>query len=144
MFDRMQEQLQPKRSQDTEKTCSPIHPSRIQFVCILGEGVLLSGFEAQIRRQRGEKQFAFSLVTVVCLVLLALLATVQVAHLHPFDQDPDHCPLCIVMQTAAPVAVAVALVVMVRMGIFVPVPAPVLISRHRHPKLYIRPPPAGF
>jgi len=103
----------------------------------------LNGFLANIHRERDAKANAFSLATVVCLVLLTLLTVVQVAHLHPFDQDADHCPLCVVMQTAAPVAVAAAVVVLVQVGRQVAEPEPIAVTFHRHPKLYIRPPPAG-
>jgi hypothetical protein len=40
-------------------------------------------------------------VTAVCFILLALLAVVQVAHLHSNESDADHCPLCVVMHSAA-------------------------------------------
>ena len=93
---------------------------RIQFMCMLIVGdVLLTGFQTDFREERRTKPWALplgalSMVTVVCLVLLALLAVVQVAHMHPLDSDADHCPLCIAMHTAAPVAVTAAVVVMVQ------------------------------
>jgi hypothetical protein len=79
--------------------------------------------------------------TVVCLVLLALLAVAQVAHLHAQDSDADHCPLCIVMHSAAPIAAMAALVVMVRVGTPTPVAEARPVVRNWHPKLYTRPPP---
>jgi hypothetical protein len=79
----------------------------------------------------------------VCLVLLALLAVVQVAHVHPLESDADHCPLCIVMHSAAPVAVAAAVVVLVKIGAPAPVFAVRAAVRLWHPKLFTRPPPAG-
>jgi len=81
--------------------------------------------------------------TVVCLILLALLTVVQVAHMHPLDSDADHCPLCIAMHTAAPVAVVAAVVVMVQLEAFAPVFEPRTIIRNWHPKFITRPPPAG-
>jgi hypothetical protein len=42
-------------------------------------------------------------VTILCLVLLALFAIVQVAHVHSDETAADHCPLCISMHSAAPV-----------------------------------------
>ena len=80
----------------------------------------------------------------MCLILLALLAVAQVAHIHPNDTDADHCPLCIVMHSVVPVAVAAVVVVLVQVG----VPAPVLAVRaailpYWHPSLFIRPPPAA-
>jgi len=80
---------------------------------------------------------------VVCLVLLALLAVVQVAHTHLLDSDADHCPLCIVMHTAAPVAVMAAVVVLVQMESAAPVFEAHAVVRHWHPKLFTRPPPKG-
>jgi hypothetical protein len=79
---------------------------------------------------------------VVCLVLLALLTVVQVAHVHPVDSDADHCPLCIVMHTAAPVAVTAAAVVLVEIETRAPVFEAQTITRHWHPKLFTRPPPS--
>jgi hypothetical protein len=84
-----------------------------------------------------------SAVTVVCLILLALLAVVQVAHMHPLDSDADHCPLCIAMHTAAPVAVTAAVVVMVQIEMRAPIFETRAVLRNWHPKLYTRPPPTG-
>jgi len=81
--------------------------------------------------------------TVVCLVLMALLAVVQVAHMHPLESDADHCPLCIVMHTAAPVAVAAAVVVLVKIEATAPVFEARAAVRHWHPKFVTRPPPTG-
>jgi len=83
------------------------------------------------------------MATLVCLFLLALLTVVQVAHVHALDSDADHCPLCIVMHSAAPVVAAAVTVVLVRMGTPAPVYEARVIVRHWHPKLFTRPPPAG-
>jgi hypothetical protein len=82
-------------------------------------------------------------VTLVCLALLALLTVVQVTHIHPLETDADHCQLCIAMHTAAPVAVAAAVVLLVRVGTQTPVVEARVVVRHRHPKLFTRPPPSG-
>jgi hypothetical protein len=74
---------------------------------------------------------------------MALLAVVQVAHTHPLESDADHCPLCIVMHSAAPVAAAAVAVVLVQMENSVPVFEARAAIRHWHPKLFTRPPPAG-
>lgn len=79
----------------------------------------------------------------MCLALLALLVVVQVAHMHPFDKDADHCPLCIAMQSAAPVAVLAAVVVLVSFGTPAPLFEARAVVRHWHPKLFTRPPPVG-
>jgi hypothetical protein len=80
----------------------------------------------------------------VCLVLLALLTVAQVAHVHATETAADHCPLCIVMHSAAPVAVAAVAVILVRLGLSAPVAAVrEAISPYWHPSLFIRPPPLG-
>jgi len=81
--------------------------------------------------------------TVVCLLLVALFAVVQVAHVHPLETDADHCTLCIVMHSAAPVAVAGAIVVLVQIETRTLVYEPRTITRYWHPQLFTRPPPAG-
>ena len=83
-------------------------------------------------------------VTVVCLVLLTLLAVVQVAHVHPVDADGDHCPLCVVMHSAAPVAVTAAVIVLVAVQNSAPVFETPAVTRYWQPQLFIRPPPDGF
>jgi hypothetical protein len=79
---------------------------------------------------------------VVCLVLVALLAVMQVPHLHQNPTDADHCALCVVMHTAAPVAAPVAVIVFVRVGIPVPVAKSRPVVRYWHPQLFTRPPPS--
>jgi hypothetical protein len=85
-----------------------------------------------------------SLAAVVCLLLLTLLAVAQVAHVHPVDTDTDHCPLCIAMHSAAPVAVTAAVVVLVEFERSTPVRETLTISRYWHPQLFTRPPPDGL
>jgi hypothetical protein len=58
---------------------------------------------------------------VVRLILLALLTVVQVAHVHPVDTDADHCPLCILLHTAAPVALTAAIIVLIQIETRTPV-----------------------
>jgi hypothetical protein len=79
----------------------------------------------------------------VCLVLLALFTVVQVAHIHPVESDADHCQLCIVMHTAAPVAVTAAVVVLVQIETAAPVFKPRTLVRYWHPQLFTRPPPSA-
>jgi len=80
---------------------------------------------------------------VLCLALLALLTVAQITHMHPLSSDADHCQLCIAMHTAAPVAVAAAVVVLVKVGAQAQPVAVRAVVRHRHPKLFTRPPPSG-
>jgi len=74
---------------------------------------------------------------------MALLAVVQVAHFHANETLADHCPLCVSMHTAAPVAVAAAAVVLVQIGAPAPVYRARTAVRNWHPKLFTRPPPAA-
>ena len=103
----------------------------------------MTGLQAQIRGDGRRKPGALPAVTVVCLVLMALLAAVQVAHMHSLESDADHCPLCIVMHTAVPVVVAAAVVVLVKIEAHAPVYEALEVVRHWHPKLFTRPPPAS-
>jgi hypothetical protein len=98
--------------------------------------------EFRIDYRRKPRNFAW--VVVVCLFLMALLTVVEVAHMHPYDnKDADHCPLCIALQTAAPVAVAAAIVVLVRFSTATPVYVPRVAVQNRHIRLFTRPPPLG-
>jgi len=103
----------------------------------------LAGFRPNFRGRRLAKPFALPAITVVCLILLALLTVVQVAHVHAVDTDADHCPLCILLHTAAPVAVAAAVVVLVQIETCAPVFEARPVTRYWHPQLFTRPPPAG-
>jgi hypothetical protein len=79
----------------------------------------------------------------VCLVLLALLTVAQVAHTHQGNTDADHCPLCIVMHTAAPVVAAPAPIALVQIAGSAPVLEIRSVTRNWHPQLFTRPPPVG-
>jgi len=103
----------------------------------------LTGFHTHFRGSRRRQPWAIGAVTLVCLALMALLAVVQVAHMHPLDSDADHCSLCIAMQSAAPVAVIAAIVVLISFGAPAPLVEARAVVRHRHPKLFTRPPPDG-
>jgi hypothetical protein len=102
----------------------------------------LTQMQTWIREDRRGKPSAYAVVMLVCLALLALLTVIQVAHVHSVDTDADHCPLCIVMHTAAPVAAAAAVIVLVQIEGSAPVLEPREASWHGHPQLFIRPPPA--
>ena len=81
---------------------------------------------------------------VVCLLLMALFAYVQVAHFHANQREADHCTLCIAMHSAAPVAAQVPVVVLVPVGIPAPTYKARSIVRYWHPKLFTRPPPSDL
>ena len=116
------------------------------ILCILEAGDdYLTGLQADFRWVGRRKPRAFGAAAFLCLTLLALMAVVQVAHMHPLESDADHCSLCIAMHSAAPVAVMAAAVVLVRVGAPAPVAEAHAVVRHWHPKLYTRPPPpAGY
>lgn len=103
----------------------------------------MTGLQTDFRRIGRRKPRAFGAAAFLCIALLAMLAVVQVAHMHPLDQDADHCSLCIAMHSAAPVAVMAAAVMLIKMGSLAPVVEARAVIRHWHPKLYTRPPPAG-
>ena len=100
---------------------------------------------SRTRDNRSSKLFALprnaAMATVVCVILLALLAVVQVAHVHPISTDADNCPLCVVLHSAAPVAAAVAVVILMQLGTAAPVVETRSVARPWHPALFIRPPP---
>lgn len=81
-------------------------------------------------------------VVLVCLALLALLTFVQVAHVHSANTDADHCPICVVLHTAAPLAVAAAIIVLVEMRAFVSQIEVRPIRLRGQRQLFIRPPPS--
>ena len=93
------------------------------------------------RHRTPTPQRSFVVATLVCLVLLALLAVVQIAHVHPLETDADHCPLCIAMHAVVPVTLAAAVTILVQVRMPVPVFEPRAVLRHWHPSLFTRPPP---
>ena len=79
----------------------------------------------------------------VSLVLLALLAVAQVAHVHANETDADHCQLCIVMHSLVPIAPLAAAVVMVTVGMFLTQAEPAAVICQRQFRLFTRPPPVS-
>lgn len=104
---------------------------------------LLTGLQPDSRSGRRWKPRAFGAAALLCLALLAMVAVVQVAHIHALESDAGHCSLCIAMHSAAPVAIAAAIVVLVRIGSPAPIVEARAVVRYWHPKLFTRPPPAG-
>ena len=94
----------------------------------------------QDRRPRAR---AFAVVAAVCVILLALMAVAQVSHTHQGTTDADHCPICIVMHTAAPVLAVAVLVALVQIAVTAPVLEVRRATRNWHPQLFTRPPPMG-
>ena len=81
------------------------------------------------------------LAAIVCVLLISLLAFIQVTHEHTIDEDSSHCPLCVLLHSAAPVTPTPAVVVMVPVRIPAPVFRPRGLVRYWHPKFFTRPPP---
>lgn len=98
-----------------------------------------------IRQQKrwfiGRDAGVWRVTTLVCLLLLILLAFVQVAHFHPAATAADHCPICVVMHSAAPVAAVAAAIVMVHATELLAVQKAVSVIRPWHCTLFNRPPP---
>jgi hypothetical protein len=118
-------------------------PAIASKLYILLTGVDLTALQTDFRGTGRREPQAFGAVALLCLILLALLVTVQVAHNHVTESDADHCSLCIALHSAAPIAVMAALVVMVKSGAFVQLAEARPVVRHWNPKLFTRPPPAG-
>lgn len=93
------------------------------------------------RRTDQRRPWAMRATTLVCLLLLTLVTFVQVAHVHPAATDADHCPICVVMHSAAPVAAVAAAVVFTTGSTPVPVPVVHTVVRPWHCTLFNRPPP---
>ena len=103
----------------------------------------MTGLKAYFREKRSVWRGILPAIAVVCLVLLSLLVVAQVAHQHANDTDADHCQLCIVMHTVAPLAVATVVIVLVRLGPSAPQAEPIVVVRQRQSRLFIRPPPVA-
>jgi hypothetical protein len=112
--------------------------------CILeAEMVDLTALQPVFSGSSSRKPRAFGAAALLCLALLVLLVTVQVAHNHIVESDADHCSLCIALHSAAPIAVMAALVVMIRVGATAQPAEARSVARHWNPKHFTRPPPAG-
>jgi hypothetical protein len=83
------------------------------------------------------------MTALVCVLLVAFLAVMQVPHLHATQNDADHCPLCVVMHSAAPATMAEAAVVLVPVGAPAPQLEPETVPQKPQTRLSIRPPPSG-
>lgn len=117
------------------------------IMCILDVGSLLqgrsdlTGLNTWMRSDRHARPRAFAVVMLMCVALLALLTVIQVAHVHSVDTDADHCPLCIVLHTAAPVAAAAVAIVLVHVEAVTSVVAMRPVATVWRQQLFIRPPP---
>ncbi|HUA98669.1 MAG TPA: DUF2946 family protein [Terracidiphilus sp.] len=80
---------------------------------------------------------------IICVLQIALLGFIQVAHVHEVGADASHCPLCVLLHSAAPMTATAAVVVLVRMEFAARVFKERALVRYWHPKLFTRPPPVG-
>lgn len=101
---------------------------------------MFSGSQSRAHSRRA-RSVTLPVATVVCLVLMALLAFAQVAHLHANSSDADHCPLCVVMHSAVPATQVAAAIVLVQVESATQVFRPRSIVRYWYPKFFTRPPP---
>jgi hypothetical protein len=101
----------------------------------------LTGLNTWMRSDRRVRPRAYAAVVLVCVALLALLTVIQVAHVHSVDTDADHCPLCIVLHSAAPVAAAALAIVIVQIEAVSPALAIRPVGTIWRRQIFIRPPP---
>ncbi|MGB7547870.1 MAG: hypothetical protein WBM14_08980 [Terracidiphilus sp.] len=104
---------------------------------------MFTGFQTRFGIDRRARPGSLAAMAVLCLALLVLLTVAQVAHIHANAGEADHCPLCIALHTAVPVAVTAAVILLVETAIAAPVLKARAGTRNWHPQLFTRPPPAG-
>ena len=132
---------------DTTKIDLPVIAKRCdpeRNLCILfrvGVNRMKIGSKFRMQRADGRNPWVVRVSSLLCLLLLTLVTFVQVVHVHPANTDADHCPICVVMHSAAPVAAVAAAIVFVRASAPVPVPVVHTVVRPWHCTLFNRPPP---
>ncbi|MDE3163362.1 MAG: hypothetical protein KGL64_08890 [Acidobacteriota bacterium] len=87
------------------------------------------------------RRWAFAACAVLCLALVVLVSFAQVAHIHSTATDQDHCPLCIVLHSAVPMATAVAVLLLMQIAERTPVFEQRAIPLLWRIQLFTRPPP---
>ncbi len=96
--------------------------------------------------RRSESRFAggsrtLTACALLCLALLVLVSFVQVAHIHSTATDQDHCPLCIVLHSAVPIAAAAAVLILTHIAERTPVLETRAVSLLWRAQRFTRPPP---
>lgn len=89
-----------------------------------------------------ERSRALRIAAFVCIALLAFLMFVQAAHVHPAGSNPDQCPICVAMHSAAPVAAVLAVAVMACVTRIKTPARERSVFHNWHFILYNRPPPS--
>lgn len=84
---------------------------------------------------------AARLAACVCMLLLGLLLFVQSVHVHPAGSNPDQCPICVAMHSAAPVRTHAAVRMVRWHRDLVVSPRQSAPATALHCTLYKRPPP---
>jgi hypothetical protein len=91
------------------------------------------------------KSRALPVIAILCVLILCLLAAIQVAHFHSSQTLADHCPLCVSIHSAAPIAAAAAAaILLIQIGRSAPAREMALVVRRRNERLFTRPPPIYF
>jgi len=110
--------------------------------CTLKGEMELRGFTRAIRSAMRGKSKALPVIAILCVFILGLLTAVQVAHFHSSQTLADHCPLCVSIHSAAPIAAAAAAaILLIQIGRSTPVMETRPVVRRRNARLYTRPPP---
>ena len=87
------------------------------------------------------RPWAFAACAVFCLALVVLVSFAQVAHIHATATDQDHCPLCIVLHSAVPVAAAAVALLLMQIAEHTPVFEQCAVLLMWKTQRFTRPPP---
>lgn len=110
--------------------------------CSLGREVELGALTTGIRSAMRGKSRALPVIAILCVLILGLLAALQVAHFHSSQTLADHCPLCVSIHSAAPIAAAAAAaILLIQIGRSSPALETAQVARRRDERLFTRPPP---
>ncbi len=111
--------------------------------CILNLGICLRQ-PLSTRRVGGyaDRPKWLAVSVLLCLTLLLLLTCVQAVHMHAAQTSQDHCPICMVLHSAVPIAVTATVLILAQRAELAPVLKARAVSRRWHLQLFTRPPPA--
>ena len=113
--------------------------------CTLEREVGLRALTRGIRSAMRGKSRTLRVIAILCVLILGLLAALQVAHFHASQSLADHCPLCVSLHSAAPIAAAAAAaILLIQIGRSAPALEMAFVVRRRNERLFTRPPPLSF